>query len=157
MIKPPGSLRPPDKALMHAWVNEKLDALEETEDDGAFDAVVRQAASLSPAAFRELGRAAIAKDRWHHGEVAPMQKLHPELAETFMPPPGWKQRRRRRDQAHLRLRQAQARKDVLKIRKIFSDTFQGQWRGADPSAEEIAAARHGLTVPEVREALKRSR
>jgi hypothetical protein len=142
---------------MHAWVNERLDALEATADDGAFDALVRRVALLSREALRDLGKAAIAKSSWRHGEVARAQKLYPELAEIFVPPPGWKQRRRRRDQAALRTRQAIARKDVFHIRKIFSDTFGGQWRGADPSAEDIAAARHGLTVPEVREALKRNR
>jgi hypothetical protein len=156
--KPP-SLRTPDKARMHAWVNERLDirdiAGETTEEESPLYRI-KLLAALPRAVVDKIGAVRAAKSRWHHGDVGPLRKLYPEVAEAFAPPARWRQRRLRRDQTDKRLLQVLARKDVILIRKLFVEEY-GQWRGASPSAEEIAADRHGLTMAEVREAMKRGR
>jgi hypothetical protein len=153
-----------DERWWLAWVNQQFDALdaqaEVTADERAWDASVRLLASLPPTERSELLRKmgiSVAKNRWHYGgEVAPLCKLFPEVAETFVPPPRWQQRHRQRDHAIKRQLLKLAVKDVYRIRKLWRDVY-GMWKRPvklKPSATRLAALRNDFSERELRGAMR---
>jgi hypothetical protein len=157
-----------DESLWLAWINEQFDALdaqaEVTADERARDALFRQLASLPPTAqreaFRKMGIPA-ARARWHYdGEVAPLRKLFPEVAETFVPPPRWRQRHRQRDHATKRQLLRLAVRDVHRIRALLRGHFDGRWkrgRFTPPTVARLAALRNGIDEDKLEDAILKSR
>ena len=153
-----------DENLWLAWVNEQFDALdaqaEVTANERALYASFRFLASLPPTAqreaFRKMGIPA-ARARWYYdGEVAPLRKLFPEVAETFVPPPRWQQRHRQRDHAIKRQLLRLAVRDVYRIRKLWHGEY-GMWKRPiklKPSAAKLAALRNDFSEHELRGAMR---
>jgi hypothetical protein len=87
----------------------------------------------------------------------------PELAGFLNPPskPGQGKRQRQPDYSYKQENLQQAIDDVHRIRQIWARPAPygyGRWKRSyddDVSAEAIAAARHGLSVEAVREAMRR--
>jgi hypothetical protein len=157
-----------DENLWLAWVNEQLDALDEqaevTADERALDASVRLLASLPPTVQRETLRKLgipVAKNRWYYGgEVEPLRKLFPEVAETFVPPPRWQQRHRQRDHAIKRRLLKLAIEDVYRIRALLRGHFDGRWkrgRLTPPTIVRLAALRNGIDEDKLEDAMLKSR
>jgi hypothetical protein len=148
-----------------AWVNEQLDELDEQEVlvDDPLEASVRLLASMSPEGRREAIRKMMvshAKDSWRYGDVAPLCKRFPELAETFVPPPRWKEQLRQRDRTIKRQLMKLAVRDVHRIQKLWRDHYDGRWkrrRGHGPTAAQLAARRHGVSPEDLLEAMKRAK
>jgi hypothetical protein len=93
------------------------------------------------------------------GNLKPLRKLYPEIAEFLHEPPRKRgQHRPRRNNAVWRqLYMDLVIDDVRRLREIIWPKHFGKWkrrRNDAPSAEAIAAARRGLTEDEVIEAIK---
>jgi hypothetical protein len=164
--KPPWNCT--DERWWLTWANEQFDALdaqaEVTADERALYASFRFLTALSPTDKREADRKLgipVAKARWHYdGEGAPLGKLFPEVAETFVPPPRWRQRHRRRDLAIKRHLLKLAIEDVYRIRALLRSHFDGRWkRGRDtpPTVVRLAALRNGIDEDKLEDAILKSR
>lgn len=148
------------QAWLMAWTCAELDRvdIEQQQDETDDDRALRSFLQLPPEARRdaiERARLPLAKARRRYGDLGPLRKLYPELAETFAPPSDWKQTLRRQEQAGLRTRKAQAVADYHRIEAIWHKAYGHRRRHKPPTADEIAAARHDLRPQDVEEARKR--
>jgi hypothetical protein len=146
------------------WIEEQFDFLDAqagvTEDERAFYASVRVLNALPPAAQSELFRKwkeTDARGRLRYGDAALLRKLHPDLAETFAPPPRWRQRRLQRDRRDKRLLLKHAIEDVHRIRQLWRDHYDGRWKRPRmaPSAVRLAALRNDIDENELEDAIRR--
>jgi hypothetical protein len=175
----PPSWNPRDedtRIALRGWTRRKLDEADIKQGDAfEYNALMNALASLSPESRHEAMRKAqyaIALDRSRHGDAKPLQRLisaglresnrgperpqeiWPEVAATVVSPPRSGQRRLRRDQAIKRQQGAQAVNTLIQIQRLWARTY-GRWRDLNNLAMEIAAEREGVTVPDLKKALKR--
>jgi hypothetical protein len=175
----PPSWNPRDedtRIALRGWTRRKLDEADIKQGDAfEYNALMNALASLSPESRHEAMRKAqyaIALDRSRHGDAKPLQRLisaglresnrgperpqeiWPEVAATVVSPPRSGQRRLRRDQAIKRKQGAQAVNTLIQIQRLWARTY-GRWRDLNNLAMEIAAEREGVTVPDLKKALKR--
>jgi hypothetical protein len=164
------------RAALRAWTRWKLDEADIRQGDTIeYTAFMNALASLPPEARHEAMRRAqlaVALDRSRHGDAKPLQRLisaqrcesdrgpgqpqeiWPEVAETVVPPPRSRNRRRRRDRAHKRRQGAQAVATLYRIQRLWAKVY-GRWRAMNDLAMEIAAEREGVTLADLRKAIKR--
>jgi hypothetical protein len=161
---------------LRAWTRWKLDLEDIKQGDATkYAALMNTLASLSPEARRDVIRQTdlpVALDRLRHDEPEPLQRLisaelrksdrgpdrpqeiWPEVAATVVSPPRSGQRRLRRDRAIKRQQGAQAVETLHQIQSLWHSTY-GRGRALNDLAMEIAAEREGVTVADLKEALKR--
>jgi hypothetical protein len=164
------------RAALRAWTRWKLDLEDIKQGDATKDAALMNTlASLSPEARRDAIRQTdlpVALDRLRHDEPEPLQRLisaelrksdrgpdrpqeiWPEVAANVVSPPRSGQRRLRRDRAIKRQQGAQAVGTLHQIQSLWHSTYR-RGRGLNDLAMEIAAEREGVTVADLKEALKR--
>jgi hypothetical protein len=164
------------RVALRAWTRWKLDLKDIKQSDAPeYSALMNALASLSPEAQREAMRKvqyAIALDRSRHGDTRPLQRLisaelresdrgpdrpqeiWPEVAATIVPPPRSGRQRLRRDRTIERQQRARAVDILHQIQSLWRSSF-GQSRAMNDLAIEIAAEREGITVADLKEALKR--
>jgi hypothetical protein len=150
-----------DERQWLAWVNEQLDILEyaaEAEDESPLSSAnLKLFAALPSAVFHEIGAVSRAKARWRlYGEVEPLRKRFPEIAEVIRPPPDWRQQRRLQARADKRMLLRLTIEDVHRIRKLWRDHY-GRWKRGrlGPTAVRLAALRNRVDVTELEEAIRR--
>jgi hypothetical protein len=145
-----------EREAMIKWVLNRLDmqmaertALEPSDDRHINLYTVHQSPRARLERAKRLARA---------GNVAPLQRLYPELAEFIHPPKRKRgQRRSYRDETALFERDGLSAvvEDVKRIRALWRQHY-GLWkrRRDEVSAEKIAGLRHDMSEDEVRAAIK---
>jgi hypothetical protein len=162
------------RAALRAWTRWKLDLADIKQGDAPeYTALMNTLASLSPEARRDAIRQTalpLALHRWRHDEPEPLQRLisaqlrksdrGPDRPQEIWPevavvsPPRSRQRRRQRDRRYKRWQGAQAIDTLTQIQRLWARTY-GRHRGLNDLAMEIAADLAGVTVADLKEALKR--
>lgn len=153
-----------DEGWWLKWVNEQLDILEyaaETEGGSPLSSAnLKLLAALPRAVFDEIGAVSREKARWRlYGDVEPLRKRFPEIAEVILPPPDWRQQRRLQARADKHMLLKAAIEDVGRIRELWRDHYEGRWKRGrtGPTAVRLAALRNGVDEDELEEAIKRKK
>jgi hypothetical protein len=103
-----------------------------------------------------------AKRAARRGNIEPLRRLFPFIAELIHEPKRVRGQRRPHSrlpehEAFRRFAVGMAADDVRRLRDVIWPRHYGRWKrrsGEGPTAEEIAAIRRGVTVDEVRAAVK---
>jgi hypothetical protein len=147
---------------MVEWSIAELDGLDAAFNDAHADDANKDWTPSPEVLWR--GHLEAAKQHARCGNLGPLRKLFPDIAEFIHEPKRVRgQRRPRRYVEDVFLRYARrmaeqrAVESVRQLRGIIWPRHYGRVKRRDgPSAEEIAAIRCGLTVDEVRRAMKTS-
>jgi hypothetical protein len=138
-----------DPARLEAWTLQQLESLDAVHDWLAGEMEERQDWSSVKTSARAW-RLDMAKLAARRDNLTPLRKLYPEIAEFIQAPRRARgQHRVVADWEQKSHRMQLALEDVQRIRRIWRRHLGKSYRRDDPTAETIAARRHGLTVSQL--------
>jgi hypothetical protein len=156
---PPWAGSERDRRRLIEWSIAQLDALDAEHDAKLDDPPSSWTYPPETIWWEAIERAKLAARR---GNIEPLRRLFPSIAEFIHEPKRARGQRRsysrlREHEAFRRVVAGMAAADVRRLRDVIWPRNYGRWKrrsGDGPTAEEIAAIRHDVTVDEVRQAMK---